>query len=177
MASGWRRLIGQNLASDAVVLFGATVAPGVSQISSTELQVVVPAGTGPGPVDVIVSWKEVPGVTIESVRSRLMRRPETDVVFADLETGGDDASAPHGLWATLAWFGFLLGLSALLGFILALAIFLVSFLRMRAGITWLHTIILTVAGIGVLMFLGGSLGRDFPPGLLQEFVDLPWPLT
>jgi putative tricarboxylic transport membrane protein len=26
-----------------------------------------------------------------------------------------------------------------------------------------------------LLFLAGILNRDFPPGLLQEFIELPWP--
>lgn len=108
---------------------------------------------------------------------RMKAKPETDVVFADLETGGDDGAAPHGLWATLAWFAFLLGASALVGFVLALTVFLLSFLRLRAGVSWTRAIILTAIGIGFLVFLGGTLGRDFPPGLLQEYMDLPWPLT
>lgn len=107
----------------------------------------------------------------------MMRQPETSPVFADLESGGEDAEAPHGLWTTLGWFAFLLGLSALVGFVLALTVFLVSFLRIRAGVSWTRAIILTVIGIAVLVFLGGTLGRDFPPGLLQDFVKLPWPLT
>jgi putative tricarboxylic transport membrane protein len=108
---------------------------------------------------------------------QMMQRPETDVVFADLERGGEDGAAPHGLWPTLGWFAFLLGLSALLGFILALGIFLISFLRIRAGVSWARALILTAAGLAVLIFLGGTLGRDFPPGLLQEYLNLPWPLT
>jgi len=107
----------------------------------------------------------------------MMRQPETSPVFADLESGGEDAEAPHGLWTTLGWFAFLLGLSALVGFVLALTVFLVSFLRVRAGVSWTRAGILTVIGIAVLVFLGGTLGRDFPPGLLQDFVKLPWPLT
>lgn len=107
----------------------------------------------------------------------MMRQPETSPVFADLESGGEDAEAPHGLWTTLGWFAFLLGLSALVGFVLALTVFLVSFLRIRAGVSWTRAVILTVIGIAVLVFLGGTLGRDFPPGLLQDFVKLPWPLT
>jgi hypothetical protein len=34
-----------------------------------------------------------------------------------------------------------------------------------------------MAGIAFICFLASTLGRDFPPGLLQEFVRLPWPLT
>jgi TctA family transporter len=108
---------------------------------------------------------------------RMMVLPETDPMFADGERGGEDAGAPHGLWTTLAWFVCLLVLSSLLGFILALAIFFLAFLRMRAGQSWLRTVALTMAGIAFICFLASTLGRDFPPGLLQEFVRLPWPLT
>jgi len=108
---------------------------------------------------------------------RMMLAPEGDPLFADMEKGGEDGSAPHGLWTTLAWFAGLLVLSSLLGFILALGIFFVAFLRLRAQVTWLHTAILSVVSIGFICFLASTLGRDFPPGLLQEFVRLPWPLT
>ncbi len=107
----------------------------------------------------------------------MMKQPETAPVFADLEAGGEDGSAPHGLWSTLGWFAFLLGLSALVGFVLALSVFLVSFLRLRAGVSWIRACIMAAIGIAVLCFLGGTLGRDFPPGLLQDYVNLPWPLT
>ncbi len=108
---------------------------------------------------------------------RMIRVPETDPVFADGEAGGEDAEAPHGLWGTLAWFAGLLVLSSLLGFILALVVFLVTFLRVRAGLSWARTLFLSACGIGFMCFMAGALNRDFPPGLLQEFVRLPWPLT
>jgi TctA family transporter len=108
---------------------------------------------------------------------RMMRAAGDDPVFADLERGGEDGSAPHGLWTTLAWFAFLLVLSSLLGFILALAIFMVAFLRIRAAVPWTRTLVLATLGIGFICFLADTLHRDFPPGLLQEFADLPWPFT
>ena len=108
---------------------------------------------------------------------RMMRAPENDPIFADREAGGEDAEAPHGLWPTMAWLGALLVLSSLLGFILALAIFLVTFFRLRAHIGWGRTLVLSAAGIGFMLFLASTLNRDFPPGLLQEFFDLPWPFT
>ncbi len=107
---------------------------------------------------------------------RMMRAPESDEIFADREVEGEDADAPHGLWGTLAWFAALLILSSLFGFILALAIFLVTFLRLRAGLGWVRAVALSAAGIGFMCFLASTLNRDFPPGLLQEFVKLPWPL-
>ena len=107
---------------------------------------------------------------------RMIRAPETDTIFADREASGEDAEAPHGLWLTMGWFASLLVLSSLVGFILALAVFLVVFIRVRAQCSWVKTLVLTAAGIGLICLMGGALHRDFPPGLLQEFVDLPWPL-
>lgn len=109
------------------------------------------------------------------IRMRML--PEDDAVFIDLETGGPDASSPHGLWATLFWFALLLALTSLFGFIIALALFLAAFFRVRAGLSWLKALIYTAAGIALMITFAWVLGRDFPGGLLQEFYDLPWPFT
>ena len=108
---------------------------------------------------------------------RMMRAPEDDPVFADRESGGEDAEAPHGLWPTLAWFGALLVMSSLVGFILALMVFLVAFFRLRAGLSWARTLVLSASGIVLMCLFANTLNRDFPPGLLQEFFKLPWPFT
>ena len=68
-------------------------------------------------------------------------------------------------------------MTALVGFILALAVFLFAFIRVRAGRGWGFSAIYTAAAIFFILFMAGILNRDFPPGLLQEFADLPWPLT
>ncbi|KHQ53348.1 MULTISPECIES: tripartite tricarboxylate transporter permease [Mameliella] len=108
---------------------------------------------------------------------RMMMAGEGDEIFADREASGEDAEAPHSLWGTLAWFGALLLLTSLLGFVLALALFMVAFFRVRAGLNWVWSLGLTAAGIAFICFLAGMLNRDFPPGLLQSYVNLPWPLT
>ena len=108
---------------------------------------------------------------------QMIRTPEPHVLFADREAAGEDADAPHGLWATLFWLALLLTLSALMGFILAAIVFMVSFLRIRAGLGWARIAVLTALGIAFLCFVAGTLNRDFPPGLLQEYTSLPWPLT
>ena len=69
-----------------------------------------------------------------------------------------------------------LRLTALLGFVLALAVFLLAFLRLRAGQSWPRTAILSACGLVFMLTMAGVLHRDFPPGLLQSLVDLPWPL-
>jgi putative tricarboxylic transport membrane protein len=107
---------------------------------------------------------------------QMMRRPEGDMIFADKEVAGDDADASYGLWSTLAWFAGLIAATYFVGFILALVGFLISFLRVRAGSGWAQTLLLTACGIGFMCFMAYMLNRDFPPGLLQDAVDLPWPL-
>ena len=108
--------------------------------------------------------------------ARMMARPEGDEIFADKEAAGEDAEAPRGLWATLAWPAGLVALTGLVGFVLALGAFLTLFLRIRAGAGWARAIALAAAGIALVCLLAGSLNRDFPPGLLQGMADLPWPL-
>ena len=108
---------------------------------------------------------------------RMILKPETDTIFADREQHGEDAEATHSLWSTLGWFAGLLVLTSLLGFILALALFLFAFMRVRAGVSTAFAAIYTAAGIAFMLGMAWLLNRDFPPGLLQEYVDLPWPLT
>ena len=106
---------------------------------------------------------------------QMMMRPETHPLFSDREVV-DKANA-HGLWMTLAWFAGLLILTSLVGFILALAVFLLAFFRYRADRSWTGALLYAGAGLVFICTLAGILNRDFPPGLLQEFVRLPWPLT
>ena len=107
---------------------------------------------------------------------QMMRRPEGDSIFADKEVAGEDADAPYGLWSTLAWFASLIVATWFVGFILALIGFLITFFRVRAGAGWGKTLLLAACGIGLMCLMAGLLNRDFPPGLLQGAVDLPWPL-
>ncbi len=71
----------------------------------------------------------------------------------------------------------LLLLNSLVGFILALAVFLMTFMRFRAGLSWAMASLYTASGIGFMCFMAWTLNRDFPPGLLQSWFTLPWPLT
>lgn len=108
---------------------------------------------------------------------RMMVKSETDTMFADRELNGEDADATHGLWSTLAWFASLLVLTSLLGFILALAIFLFAFMVIRARVGTIFAAVYTAAGIAFICAMAWLLNRDFPPGLLQEYFNLPWPFT
>ena len=106
---------------------------------------------------------------------QMLRAPNTAPVIADQEQVGEDATAPYGLWQMLAWLLGLIALTALVGFVIALSVFFVLFLRLRAGQDWTRVAMLTTGGLGVLLALAWALNRDFPPGYLQELADLPWP--
>lgn len=107
---------------------------------------------------------------------QMQMKPATDDLFIDLEAGSD-GEAPHGLWTTLSWFLGLLILTGLFGLLIALALFLVAFFRVRGRFGWTRSILSAALGIAFIVGLAGILGRDLPPGLLQSMFDLPWPFT
>jgi len=80
-------------------------------------------------------------------------------------------------WTSVAWFAALFALAALVGYILAVALFFLAFVRKRANRGWPMTLVFTVAVLAGVVALGHALSLDFPRGLLQETVDLPWPLN
>jgi len=106
----------------------------------------------------------------------MWRKPAGHTLFSDNEVHGEEAKAPGGLWPALGWFVSLLVLTSLFGFVIALALFFVLFLRMREGLPWIRILLMTAAGLGFLILLAGVLNRDFPAGLLQDYLSLPWPI-
>jgi TctA family transporter len=106
---------------------------------------------------------------------QMMTKSETHPLFSDREAQEADMNV-FGLWQTMAWFAGLLVLTALFGFIIALAIFLFSFMIIRAQKSVVFATLYTAAGITFICLMASLLNRDFPPGMLQSIVDLPWPL-
>jgi multisubunit Na+/H+ antiporter MnhB subunit len=107
---------------------------------------------------------------------RMRTSSEKSPLFCDSEAGNPEGNQ-HGLWATLAWFAGLLVLTSLVGFILALAGFLVAFIHYRAKRSLPYALAYGACGIAFMCAMAWLLNRDFPPGLLQSYADLPWPLT
>ncbi|AXI44713.1 tricarboxylate transporter [Sulfitobacter sp. SK012] len=106
---------------------------------------------------------------------QMMLKPETHPLFSDGEAADSEVNV-YGLWPTLAWFAGLLGLTAIFGFIIALAIFLFAFMMLRAGKGPAYAAIYTACGIAFVCGMASLLNRDFPSGLLQTVTDMPWPL-
>jgi len=71
--------------------------------------------------------------------------------FADRETGAEADDNVFGLWP--------------------------AFLRIRAGLGWAQVVIYAAFGLAFMLAMAWLLGRDFPPGVLQSYFDLPWPFS
>lgn len=80
------------------------------------------------------------------------------------------------VWPSVAWFAFLFGLTTLVGFILSLTVFITAFLVSRTSLGWVRSLIYTAVCIGFMVTIGHYMTLDFPAGLLQRMVELPWPL-
>jgi TctA family transporter len=81
-----------------------------------------------------------------------------------------------GPWRFVAWFAGFVALIGVVGFIAALGLFFIAFLRVVARCGWGQALMLTAAALASAILFGWSLNLVFPGGLLQEFYDLPWPL-
>ncbi|MDZ7907159.1 MAG: tripartite tricarboxylate transporter permease [Gemmobacter sp.] len=88
-----------------------------------------------------------------------------------------DGQPPMGsAFNGMFWITALVVLAALLGFVLAVGIFFVSFMRLRVGASWAKTLHMTAWAVGGIVGAAWALSLNFPEGLLQSLVDLPWPL-
>lgn len=96
-----------------------------------------------------------------------------DQEIAARVTNSHDGSS---VWPSVGWFAFLFGMNALIGFILSLAIFITAFLVTRTTMGWIRSLVYAGVCIGFMVTLGHFLTLDFPAGVLQHFVELPWPL-
>jgi len=127
------------------------------------------------PMSVTVAMLLVMGFVFKGVRAGGRENLSN---YDEERPGIEDFTPPDkGIWYFLSWLLGLLGLTALVGFFIALNVFFLAFLRREAEASWKKTIILTLAADGVLMFLSWLMTLDLPWGLLQHMViDLPWPI-
>jgi len=58
--------------------------------------------------------------------------------------------------------------------VIAIVVFFIAFLRIKARVSWLLTLTLTAAAVGVLSLMTNALLVELPTGLLPVLVDLPW---
>lgn len=64
----------------------------------------------------------------------------------------------------------------LLGYSLSITIFLVIFYRFLAGTTWRIASVAGLAGLAFISLISKLMVIDWPSGIIQNWIDLPWPL-
>ncbi len=108
---------------------------------------------------------------------QMLRTKKSGAVFHDTERGefGDNMvrrSNEH----YLLWLGGMLAVSAITGFVIGIASFIYTFMRVKARVP--HWACALGAAIFVLLLgtLSHLLSLEYPQGLLQDYVTLPWPL-
>lgn len=107
----------------------------------------------------------------------LILRKSRNGAWFDLEHSSEYRDLGQwGLWAGMIWVVALSVLTALVGFVLAIGLFFIAFLRRVAGKSWLSTLFMTTCAIAAMLTLGKVLNLDFPAGVLQRIIELPWPL-
>jgi TctA family transporter len=148
-----------------LALFAYAIADGLQQ---SFLAAVFPVGVGAASL-------LAGGYVLRSVTGRrLDHAANQDQEITGAHVGDPSVASP---WTSFAWFAALFALAALVGYILAVALFFLVFVRRRAGRGWPMTIVYTIAMLVAVLALGHALSLDFPRGLLQETVELPWPIN
>ncbi|WP_106478005.1 tripartite tricarboxylate transporter permease [Phytohalomonas tamaricis] len=107
---------------------------------------------------------------------RQLRCRAGDPINQDAERNGENAALPVGFYHYILWFaGLILG-CYLVGYVIAMTLFFVVFLLLKARASLLRTSVLTACGMGFMIILSHVMVLDLPTGLLQQAVSLPWPL-
>ncbi len=99
---------------------------------------------------------------------------ESRVIF-DTEVQPAPGVAPMSHY--FLWLAGLLVASALFGFVIGLALFFATFLHFKARAPLVRNALLTASAVLFLAAMSYIFVLDFPRGLLQERVEMPWPLN
>jgi putative tricarboxylic transport membrane protein len=97
-------------------------------------------------------------------------------VFHDTENLIGQDPKIRSQWLTIFWFISPLFLSVFIGFYISIGLFVIIFLNKIAKKNKVFSIL---SGILVWIFLSlisHFMVMDFPPGILQSYIELPWPL-
>jgi hypothetical protein len=104
------------------------------------------------------------------------RNPDSPMVF-DSEVGWRGGSEGYkvNLYYYIGWLTGFMALIALVGFLLAIPLFFMVFLRHQSVAKWSSILIMAGAALGALVLLGYVFTLQFPEGVLQNVVAMPWP--
>jgi hypothetical protein len=109
----------------------------------------------------------------------LLRGNSDSAFFHDGELGwresseGYEKSPFHYVW----WMMGFLASTYLIGFLLSIVVFYFAFMRVKAKAPWWGIALMAGGAVSVLSVISYVFLVDFPSGILQRFVPLPWPFS
>jgi len=80
------------------------------------------------------------------------------------------------MFYAFSWIIFLVVLVSLFGFIIGIVILFIAVMKNKTEMPLIKILIITTGGVALMLLLSHFMVLDFPSGLLQEYVQLPWPL-
>jgi len=104
------------------------------------------------------------------------REPSVLLFDADKDTVLLQRHAPGDLYF-LVWMALLLLASTLVGFVISVSVFIFAFLRYEARAPYWLCTACTLAFLLLLGVFAQALVLEYPTGLLQNFVPMPWPFS
>ncbi|CDT77335.1 conserved membrane hypothetical protein [Vibrio coralliirubri] len=109
---------------------------------------------------------------------QLLTKPEGDAVYFDneYEQGYAFDTNSISMMHYLYWLGALILGCYFVGYVISISAFFCLFLMSKAGLSLMRSASVTVAATGFLLGLTHLMVLDLPIGLLQETVNLPWPI-
>jgi hypothetical protein len=78
-------------------------------------------------------------------------------------------------WHYQAWMLGMIGASALIGFVLGIYAFITTFLIVKGRAKWYKAALAASGSIVLFAFLSYVLGLEYPGGILQWLLPMPWP--
>ena len=115
---------------------------------------------------------------VAEIRISWKQLEHSGVGFVDLESKWDMAMV-EVLKRFCYFLGIVLVLYAsisLIGYSLSITIFVILFYRFITNTNWWVAIVAGLAGLGFISLLSKLLVIDWPSGVLQNWISLPWPL-
>jgi len=103
----------------------------------------------------------------------ILRKRASAVIF---DTEAQPAAGIASMAHYFAWLAGLLAVSALVGFVIGMGLFFAAFLHFKARAPAWRNAVLTASALLFLAAMSYVFVLDFPRGLLQERVEMPWPL-
>jgi putative tricarboxylic transport membrane protein len=100
------------------------------------------------------------------------------VGFVDLESDWDIpmSTVVKRFARFLALLFLLYGSIWLVGYSISITIFLIFFYRFLTKTTWWAALVAGLAGLGFISLISKLMVIDWPSGIIQDWIHLPWPL-